>query len=76
MRIRAGLLALALVCLAGCGSFASRFNGHGDEYYSGVQYSLDRAREGYPAYYVDVPFSFLFDTVMLPADAIRIESSR
>lgn len=76
MRIKAGLLALALVCLSGCGSFISRFDGHGDEYYSGVRYSLDRAREGYPAYYVDVPFSFIFDTVMLPVDAVRIGPSR
>lgn len=42
MRIRVGILALALAGLAGCGSFTSRFNGHGDEYYSGTQYSLIR----------------------------------
>ncbi|SQI41689.1 lipoprotein [Leminorella richardii] len=71
MRIRVGILALALAGLAGCGSFTSRFNGHGDEYYSGTQYSLDQAREGSPVYYADVPLSFLFDTVMLPVDAIR-----
>ncbi|AKJ41845.1 YceK/YidQ family lipoprotein [Pragia fontium] len=63
--------------LSGCGSFASRFEGgYHDEYYSGIKYSLSQADSGDGLYYIDVPFSFIFDTVMLPVDAIRIESSR
>ncbi|MCD1127606.1 YceK/YidQ family lipoprotein [Jinshanibacter sp. LJY008] len=62
--------------LCGCGSFASRFEaGYHDEYYSGVKYSVYQANRGYGVYYLDVPFSFIFDTVMLPADLIRIEST-
>ncbi|MBK5072380.1 YceK/YidQ family lipoprotein [Budviciaceae bacterium CWB-B4] len=62
--------------LCGCGSFASRFEGgYHDEYYSGVKYSVHQADRGYGFYYLDVPFSFIFDTVMLPADIIRIEST-
>lgn len=70
------LLALSF-SMTGCGSFSSRFSaGYHDEYYSGVKYSIEQTNYGNGFYYIDIPFSFIFDTVMLPADVIRIESSR
>lgn len=73
MIVRILLLFLMTLVLSACGSFASRFEGGNSEvYYSGVKYSMERAQGGYGFYYFDVPFSFVFDTVMLPVDAIRI----
>ncbi|WP_159566487.1 YceK/YidQ family lipoprotein [Budvicia diplopodorum] len=67
------LLLIITSVLTACGSFASRFEGGNSEvYYSGVKYSMQKGQEGYGFYYFDVPFSFVFDTVMLPVDAIRI----
>lgn len=71
------ILLAVFFLLTGCGSFSSRFSaGYHDEYYSGVKYSMEQANYGNGFYYIDIPFSFVFDTVMLPADVIRIESSR
>ncbi len=74
MCIRALMLMMIVSTLTACGSFASRFEGGNSEvYYPGVKYSMEKARSGYGGfYYFDVPFSFVFDTVMLPVDAIRI----
>lgn len=65
------LVAAATVTLTGCGSIISRTvpgQGHGNQYYPGVQWDV---REG-PWRYVtviDVPLSMIVDTFMLPIDA-------
>lgn len=65
-------LALAIsLCLTGCGSIISRAvegQGHNHQYYSGVQWDL---RQGYWRYLtvLDLPFSLIVDSLMLPIDA-------
>ncbi|OVZ85269.1 YceK/YidQ family lipoprotein [Yersinia frederiksenii] len=69
--IRILLLGASLMLLSGCGSIISRTvpgQGHGHQYYPGVQWDM---REG-PWKYVtviDVPLSMIVDTFMLPIDA-------
>ncbi|QHB32267.1 YceK/YidQ family lipoprotein [Yersinia canariae] len=72
-RIQARIIILAagIMLLSGCGSIISRTvpgQGHGHQYYPGVQWDM---REG-PWKYVtviDVPLSMIVDTFMLPIDA-------
>ncbi len=69
--LRGTLVAITAVTLTGCGSIISRTvpgQGHGNQYYPGVQWDV---REG-PWRYVtviDVPLSMIVDTFMLPIDA-------
>ena len=60
MRIIAVLLAVWMLC--GCGSIISRAvpgQGHGNQYYPGVQWDI---------LMLDLPFSLIFDTLLLPVD--------
>ncbi|MFA3761464.1 YceK/YidQ family lipoprotein [Yersinia sp. 2466 StPb PI] len=65
------MLVIGIMLLSGCGSIISRTvpgQGHGHQYYPGVQWDM---REG-PWKYVtviDVPLSMIVDTFMLPIDA-------
>ncbi|CNG52148.1 lipoprotein [Yersinia intermedia] len=65
------MLGIGIMLLSGCGSIISRTmpgQGHGHQYYPGVQWDM---REG-PWKYVtviDVPLSMIVDTFMLPIDA-------
>lgn len=69
--LRGTLVAITAVTLTGCGSIISRTvpgQGHGNQYYPGVQWDV---REG-PWRYVtviDVPLAMIVDTFMLPIDA-------
>ncbi|MGC6386472.1 YceK/YidQ family lipoprotein [Ewingella sp. S1.OA.A_B6] len=69
--LRATVVIVASVTLTGCGSIISRMvpgQGHGDQYYPGVQWDV---REGAWRYVtvIDVPLSMIVDTFMLPIDA-------
>ena len=65
------MLGIGIMLLSGCGSIISRTvpgQGHGHQYYPGVQWDM---REG-PWKYVtviDVPKKMIVDTFMLPIDA-------
>ncbi len=69
--LRAVALGALVITLTGCGSIISRTvpgQGHGNQYYPGVQWDV---RDG-PWRYVtiiDVPLSMIVDTFMLPIDA-------
>ncbi|CNJ96506.1 YceK/YidQ family lipoprotein [Yersinia aldovae] len=65
------LLTAGIILLSGCGSIISRTvpgQGHGHQYYPGVQWDM---REGAWKYItvIDVPLSMIVDTFMLPIDA-------
>ncbi|MXP49535.1 YceK/YidQ family lipoprotein [Pantoea sp. Eser] len=69
--LKTAVLALAVICLSGCGSIISRTvpgQGHGNQYYPGVQWGV---RDG--AWRVltilDLPLSLVVDTLLLPVDA-------
>ncbi|WP_194150499.1 YceK/YidQ family lipoprotein [Ewingella americana] len=69
--LRSAVMAIAAVALSGCGSIISRTvpgQGHGNQYYPGVQWDV---REGAWRYVtvIDVPLSMIVDTFMLPIDA-------
>lgn len=57
--------------LSGCGSIISRAipgQGHGNQYYPGVQWDLRDSPWRYVTI-LDLPFSLIFDTLLLPMDA-------
>lgn len=69
--LKTSLLMMAVLCLSGCGSIISRTvpgQGHGNQYYPGVQWDV---RDG--AWRVltilDLPLSLVVDTLLLPVDA-------
>lgn len=69
--LKTAVLALAVICLSGCGSIISRTvpgQGHGNQYYPGVQWDV---RDG--AWRVltilDLSLSLVVDTLLLPVDA-------
>lgn len=69
--IRGCVLALLTTLLTGCGSIISRTvpgQGHGNQYYPGVQWDLRDSPWRYVTV-IDVPLSMIVDTFMLPIDA-------
>ncbi|WP_268872741.1 YceK/YidQ family lipoprotein [Yersinia pekkanenii] len=65
------VLGAGIMLLSGCGSIISRTvpgQGHGHQYYPGVQWDI---RDGAWKYItvIDVPLSMIVDTFMLPIDA-------
>lgn len=69
--VRFTLLVTSIMLLSGCGSIISRTvpgQGHGHQYYPGVQWDM---RDGVWKYItvIDVPLSMIVDTFMLPVDA-------
>lgn len=57
--------------LSGCGSIISRAvpgQGHGNQYYPGVQWDVRDSAWRYITV-LDLPFSLVFDTLLLPIDA-------
>lgn len=69
MRIAAVMLIAIL--LSGCGSVISRTvpgQGHGNQYFPGVKWDV---RDGAWRWLtiLDLPFSLVFDTLLLPIDA-------
>ena len=67
---RGCVLALLAGTLTGCGSIISRTvpgQGHGNQYYPGVQWDV-RDRPWRFILMLDLPFSLIFDTLLLPVD--------
>lgn len=64
-------LGASIMVLSGCGSIISRIvpgQGHGHQYYPGVQWDM-RAGPWKYITVIDVPLSMIVDTFMLPIDA-------
>ncbi|MFV4850259.1 YceK/YidQ family lipoprotein [Citrobacter freundii] len=68
MRILA--VGIMIFFLSGCGSIISRTipgQGHGNQYYPGVQWDVRDSAWRYVTI-LDLPFSLVFDTLLLPLD--------
>ena len=69
--IRMILVAAMTIMLTGCGSIISRTipgQGHGNQYYPGVKWDVRDSAWRYVTI-LDLPFSLVFDTLLLPIDA-------
>ena len=69
--MRVILIVACMMLLTGCGSIISRTvpgQGHGHQYYPGVQWDM---RDGAWRYVtlLDLPLSLIVDTLLLPVDA-------
>lgn len=67
---RITLLLIATLLLCGCGSIISRTvpgQGHGNQYYPGVQWDVRDSAWRWLTI-LDLPFSLVFDTLLLPID--------
>ncbi|HDL7646901.1 TPA: YceK/YidQ family lipoprotein [Yersinia enterocolitica] len=65
------ILGAGIMVLSGCGSIISRTvlgQGHGHQYYPGVQWDMREEPWKY-VMVTDVPLSMIVDTFMLPIDA-------
>lgn len=65
--VAVGIMAMLL---SGCGSIISRTipgQGHGNQYYPGVQWDVRDSAWRYVTI-LDLPFSLVFDTLLLPLD--------
>ncbi|EPO8465992.1 YceK/YidQ family lipoprotein [Yersinia enterocolitica] len=65
------ILGAGIMLLSGCGSIISRIvpgQGHGHQYYPGVQWDM-RAGPWKYVTVIDVPLSMIVDTFMLPIGA-------
>lgn len=61
---------IMVMLLSGCGSVISRTvpgQGHGNQYYPGVQWDVRDSAWRYITI-LDLPFSLVFDTLLLPLD--------
>lgn len=68
--VRITLLLIATLTLCGCGSIISRTvpgQGHGNQYYPGVQWDVRDSAWRWLTI-LDLPFSLVFDTLLLPVD--------
>ncbi|EDY6725046.1 YceK/YidQ family lipoprotein [Salmonella enterica subsp. enterica] len=68
MRIFA--VSIMVITLSGCGSIISRTipgQGHGNQYYPGVQWDMRDSAWRYITI-LDLPFSLILDTLLLPLD--------
>jgi uncharacterized protein YceK len=69
--LRAIVVIMIACVLSGCGSIISRAvpgQGHGNQYYPGVQWDVRDSAWRYITV-LDLPFSLVFDTLLLPIDA-------
>lgn len=67
--MRLVITVLLTLCLSGCGSIISRtVPGQGHQYYPGVRWDLRDTVWRYLTV-LDMPFSLIFDTLLLPVDA-------
>ena len=69
--MRTVVIILAAMLLSGCGSIISRTipgQGHGNQCYPGVQWDVRDSAWRYVTV-LDLPFSLVFDTLLLPIDA-------
>lgn len=64
------VVGIMVALLSGCGSIISRTmpgQGHGNQYYSGVQWDVRDSAWRYVTI-LDLPFSLVIDTLLLPID--------
>ena len=64
------VVSIMVTLLSGCGSIISRIipgQGHGNQYYPGVQWDVRDSAWRYVTI-LDLPFSLVFDTLLLPID--------
>ncbi|EOT8212249.1 YceK/YidQ family lipoprotein [Escherichia albertii] len=64
------VVGIMVALLSGCGSFISRTmpgQGHGNQYYPGVQWDVRDSAWRYVTI-LDLPFSLVIDTLLLPID--------
>ncbi|EPC7835286.1 TPA: YceK/YidQ family lipoprotein [Escherichia coli] len=64
------VVSIMVILLSGCGSIISRTipgQGHGNQYYPGVQWDVRDSAWRYVTI-LDLPFSLVFDTLLLPID--------
>ncbi|EFA4403110.1 YceK/YidQ family lipoprotein [Escherichia coli] len=64
------VVSIMVTLLSGCGSIISRTipgQGHGNQYYPGVQWDVRDSAWHYVTI-LDLPFSLVFDTLLLPID--------
>ena len=69
--IRGAVVGICVLLLSGCGSIISRAvpgQGHGNQYYPGVQWDIRDKPWRFLAI-IDVPLSLVVDTLLLPVDA-------
>ncbi|POP41931.1 YceK/YidQ family lipoprotein [Superficieibacter electus] len=69
--MRIVLVVAMSIMLCGCGSVISRTipgQGHGNQYYPGVQWDVRDSSWRWLTV-LDLPFSLIFDTLLLPLDA-------
>ncbi|WP_459176881.1 YceK/YidQ family lipoprotein [Ewingella americana] len=65
------LIVLAGTSLTGCFSIGEHIQKGGctDEYYDGTKKAVEVGQLAYP-FWLDVPFSAVMDTILLPVDAV------
>ena len=71
MLLRSITLGLCVLLLSGCGSIISRTipgQGHGKQYYPGVQWDVRDTPWRFLTI-IDLPLSLVADTLLLPVDA-------
>lgn len=71
MKVRGLAVGLCVLVLSGCGSIISRAvpgQGHGNQYYPGVQWDIRDKPWRFLAI-IDLPLSLVVDTLLLPVDA-------
>ena len=62
------VVSIMVTLLSGCGSIISRtIPGQGNQYYPGVQWDVRDSAWRYVTI-LDLPFSLVFDTLLLPID--------
>ncbi|EEW7497287.1 YceK/YidQ family lipoprotein [Escherichia albertii] len=67
------VVGIMVALLSGCGSIISRTmpgQGHGNQYYPGVQWDVRDSAWRYVTI-LDLPFSLVIDTLLLPIDIHR-----
>ncbi|KWZ99393.1 hypothetical protein HMPREF0208_01022 [Citrobacter koseri] len=68
--VRIIVVGVMALLLSGCGSIISRTipgQGHGNQYYPGVQWDVRDSAWRYVTV-LDLPFPLVFDTLLLPLD--------
>jgi len=71
MFLRGVIVAVSLLVLSGCGSIISRTvpgQGHGNQYYPGVQWDVRDSAWRFITI-IDLPLSLILDTLLVPVDA-------
>ncbi|MBD8163317.1 YceK/YidQ family lipoprotein [Erwinia persicina] len=71
MLLRGMIVAVSLLVLSGCGSIISRTvpgQGHGNQYYPGVQWDVRSSAWRFITI-IDLPLSLILDTLLVPVDA-------